>query len=84
MGTCIADLLADHVCWLTCRVSTVTQVLKKKDVSIGLTDKVSIAQFCEVWRLLGLPLPANIATAMFNKYGQDAAGRLPVTVSCRI
>jgi len=56
------------------------KVLGKKGVEVGLSDRLSAAQFADLWRGLGLPLPVSVAGALFNKYGQDAGGRLPVTV----
>lgn len=58
-----------------------SQVMKKKHTEIGLVDKLKVPQFQEVWRSLGFPLPAKVVNALFNKYGQDVHGQLPVTVS---
>jgi hypothetical protein len=56
------------------------QVLGKRDVHVGLQDKLTTAQFQALWSMLGLDLSPNYVMAIFNKYGQDAHGRMPILV----
>jgi hypothetical protein len=63
------------------------QVLGKKHNTVGPADKVSPAQFVQVWRAMGITVPQRLATAIFSKHGHDADGRMPVQVGrsgCRI
>jgi hypothetical protein len=56
-------------------------VLNKKDVELGPKDKVSVQQFIDAWRGLGVLVASSSAAAIYNKYGQDINGKLPVMVS---
>lgn len=47
---------------------------------VAATDKVDLWQFTQAWSLLGVDVSSSHAAGMFNKYGQDIRGLLPVTV----
>eukprot|EP00983_Pelagomonas_calceolata_P127793 1161445-Pelagomonas_calceolata.AAC.11 len=56
------------------------KVLGKKDVHISMQDTVTTAQFQAIWSSLGLQISQGYVDAIFNKYGQDARGRMPILV----
>jgi hypothetical protein len=63
----------------------VPQVLGRSGHSdVAVTDKVDVASFVQAWALLGLPVSSSYAAGLFNKYGQDVRGRLPVMVSSSV
>jgi hypothetical protein len=51
---------------------------------VAVSDKVDVASFVQAWALLGLPVTSSHAAGLFNKYGQDVRGRLPVMVSSSV
>lgn len=42
--------------------------------------KASIEQFVEAWGALGVRVPKRLALGIFNRYGQDVKGFLPIFV----
>ena len=44
--------------------------------------KVTTEQFGSVWKELGVPIADRHIFGIFNKYGQDKSGRMPVLVGC--
>jgi len=59
------------------------QVLGRQSAAdVCLGDKVAVGQFVQAWQLLGLQVTTALAVAVFNKYGQDVNGRMPVMVIC--
>lgn len=56
------------------------QVLGKKDVHVTLQDTVTPSQFAAIWASLGLRLSSGYVDAIFNKYGHNAHGRMPIMV----
>ena len=71
---------AMHVKERTVLLRAFGKVLGKRDVEISATDKIDPASFAEVWKLLSVLLSPQYCFAIFNKYGQDARGRMPVLV----
>ena len=69
-----------HVKERTVLLRAFGQVLGRRDVEISQSVKVGPPQFAEVWKALGVPLTAQHCFALFNKYGQDIKGRMPVLV----
>jgi hypothetical protein len=60
------------------------QVLgRSNDVELTAQDMVSVPQFSEVWKALGVAVKQSHAEALFNKYGQTSRGLLPVMVRCK-
>lgn len=57
-------------------------MLGKKDVHVSVKDTVTTSQFTAIWASLGLKISAGYVDAIFNKYGQDAHGRMPIMVCC--
>jgi hypothetical protein len=49
-----------------------------------VTDKVDVPGFVKAWSLLGLAVSTNHAAGLFNRYGQDVCGGLPVMVSMQL
>lgn len=47
---------------------------------VAAGDKVDVGQFIQAWRPLGVSINSSHAAGLFNKYGQDIRGRLPVMV----
>jgi len=60
--------------------SWVMQVLGKKDVHVGVQDTVSTSQFAQIWSSLGLRISSGYVDAIFNKYGHNSHGRMPIMV----
>jgi hypothetical protein len=52
--------------------------------AVAISDKADVAGFVQAWALLGLPVSSSHAAGLFNKYGQDIRGRLPVMVSSSV
>lgn len=48
------------------------------------TGVVDVPRFCGVWETLGVRVAPEEAAAVFNKYGQDRAGRMPYRVRCSL
>ena len=69
-----------HITEKTVLLRAFGKVLGKRDVEISVTDKIDSSSFADVWKLLGVPLSAQFCFAIFNKYGQDSRGRMPVLV----
>ena len=69
-----------HVKERTVLLRAFGQVLGRRDVEISQSVKVGPPQFAEVWKALGVPLTDQHCFALFNKYGQDVKGRMPVLV----
>ncbi|GAX81084.1 hypothetical protein CEUSTIGMA_g8518.t1 [Chlamydomonas eustigma] len=67
-----------HVKEKTVLMRAFGKVLGKKYVDISQGDKVDTSQFTQVCRELGVQLSPQHAYAVFNKYGQDARGKMPV------
>ena len=57
-----------------------SQVLGKKDVEIGVADKLGVEQFIAAWKLLGLTVEHAMVFGIFNKFGQDMRGQMPCVV----
>jgi len=57
------------------------QVLGRSGHSeVAASDKVDVQGFVQAWALLGLAVSTAHAAGLFNRYGQDVRGRLPVMV----
>jgi hypothetical protein len=62
---------------------TALQVLGKKDVELGVKDRLSVDQFAAAWSSLGVSISHGYVNALFNKYGHNARGNMPVMVRGR-
>lgn len=60
------------------------QVLGKKDVHITVQDTVTTSQFALIWASLGLQISSGLIAAIFNKYGQNACGEMPILVGAQL
>lgn len=57
-------------------------VLQQRGVDVGAKDCVTVPQFQEVWKALGIPVSGPAAMAIFNKYGQVRGVRPRATHCC--
>ncbi|KAK9816488.1 hypothetical protein WJX72_000919 [[Myrmecia] bisecta] len=64
----------------TVLLASFAKVLGVRGTDVAQDAKVSVQQFIATWKALGVPVSTSEAAAFFNKYGQDAQGRLPVMV----
>lgn len=78
MRQALRQQAAMHVVERTVLLRAVGRVLGKKDVHISMQDTVTTAQFQAIWSSLGLQISQGYVDAIFNKYGQDARGRMPI------
>jgi hypothetical protein len=56
-------------------------VLGKKDIELGVKDRMSVDQFAAAWSSLGVSISPGYVSALFNKYGHNVRGNMPVMVS---
>lgn len=55
-------------------------MLGKRELDINVADKMSTAQFKAAWASLGVSITPGYIDAIFNKYGHDRNGLMPVNV----
>ncbi len=60
---------------------TFAKVMGRRDVDISATDKISPQDFSAVLKSVGVLVSEDVTFAVFNKYGQDIRGMMPVLVS---
>jgi len=67
-----------HIKERTILLRAFAKALGKRDVELVVGDKVVPEQFAAVWSDLGVPMTKEQVFAVYNKYGHDAKGRMPV------
>ncbi|GMH44987.1 hypothetical protein BSKO_12944 [Bryopsis sp. KO-2023] len=58
------------------------KVLSKRSVEVDVGDALTIANFIAAWKSLGVEVSEQQAKHIFNKYGQNSAGKMPALVFC--